>query len=138
MLAQGVGRCLLPPCSRPARSSRGLCSAAAADAVDRVRALLQLCADRHYICPGESNAEMFRRGWSCGYGPLGVELRRNLLQQWWHSVSGSRARVFAVDTLILLPGFVSGMNGWRYVRRCLGAVCALTGDGEQKTPVRPG
>ncbi|XP_012713822.2 DNA polymerase subunit gamma-2, mitochondrial [Fundulus heteroclitus] len=98
MLAQGVGRCLLPPRSRPAGSSRGLCSAAAADALDRVRALLQLCADRHYICPGESNAEMFRRGWSCGYGPLGVELRRNLLQQWWHSMSGSRARVFAVDT----------------------------------------
>ncbi|KAM4594044.1 DNA polymerase subunit gamma-2 isoform 2-T2 [Fundulus diaphanus] len=113
MLAQGVGRCLLPQRSRPARSSRGLCSAAATDALDRVRALLQLCADRHYICPGESNAEMFRRGWSCGYGPLGVELRRNLLQQWWHSVSGSRARVFAVDTLSSSVG--RGAGGARVV-----------------------
>ncbi|MEQ2194452.1 hypothetical protein XENOCAPTIV_029537 [Xenoophorus captivus] len=80
------------------RVARGLCSKAPNDGLDRVRTLLQLCADRYFISPGESNAELFRRGWSCIYGPLGLELRRNLLQQWWHSVTGSRVRVFGVNT----------------------------------------
>lgn len=81
------------------RCIRGLCSPAPSDGSDRVRTLLQLCTDRHYISPGERNAELFRRGWSCSYGPLGVELRRNLLQQWWHSVTGSREWVLGVNTV---------------------------------------
>ncbi|KAK5599539.1 hypothetical protein CRENBAI_019748 [Crenichthys baileyi] len=101
MLTWSVRRCILSPRSAPMKSmrgSRGLCSKAPNDGLDRVRTLLQLCADRYFISPGESNAELFRRGWSCIYGPLGLELRRNLLQQWWHSVTRSRARVFGVNT----------------------------------------
>ncbi|KAM4749788.1 DNA polymerase subunit gamma-2 [Anableps anableps] len=102
MLTQSVRRCILSQRSSPVkikRGTRGLCSTAPTDDLDRARALLQLCADRYYISPGESNAELFRRGWSCSYGPLGVELRRNLLQQWWHSVTGSREWVFGVNTM---------------------------------------
>ncbi|MEQ2174814.1 hypothetical protein GOODEAATRI_011627 [Goodea atripinnis] len=101
MLTWSVRRCILSPRSAPMKSirgARGLCSKAPNDGLDRVRTLLQLCADRYFISPGESNAELFRRGWSCIYGPLGLELRRNLLQQWWHSVTGSRVRVFGVNT----------------------------------------
>ncbi|XP_068178220.1 DNA polymerase subunit gamma-2 [Antennarius striatus] len=65
---------------------------------DGVRALTHLCADRHYISPGESNMELFRRGVSCRYGPLGMELRRNLLQQWWHSVTRSTHQVFGINS----------------------------------------
>lgn len=55
--------------------------------------------DRHYISVGEGNAELFRRGVSCSYGPLGLELRRNLLEQWWHSVTRSSAHVFGINTV---------------------------------------
>lgn len=65
----------------------------------QVRTLLQFCVDRYYISPGQVNAELFQRGCSCSYGPLGMELRRNLLEQWWHSVIGSTAQVFGINTL---------------------------------------
>ncbi|CAN9510156.1 unnamed protein product [Ophioblennius macclurei] len=61
--------------------------------------LLQLCVDRFYISPGRTNTERFRRGTRCSYGPLGTELRRNLLDQWWHSVTRSSAQVFGIDSV---------------------------------------
>ncbi|XP_029363498.1 DNA polymerase subunit gamma-2, mitochondrial [Echeneis naucrates] len=84
---------------KDSRTARGRCSASWADDLDQVRTLLQLCLDRHFISPGDTNAELFRRGLSCTYGPLGMELRRNLLGQWWDSVTRSRAQVFGIDTL---------------------------------------
>ncbi|KAK2816823.1 hypothetical protein Q5P01_025014 [Channa striata] len=75
------------------------CSTSPAEDTDQVGTLLQLCADRYYVSPGQANTELFRRGTSCSYGPLGMELRRNLLEQWWHSVTRSRAQVFGVNTL---------------------------------------
>lgn len=80
--------------------SRGRCSTTWTKDLDQLRPLLQLCMDRYYISPGQTNAELFGRGMSCSYGPLGMELRRNLLEQWWHSVtSGSKAPVFGINTL---------------------------------------
>ncbi|XP_042340694.1 DNA polymerase subunit gamma-2, mitochondrial [Plectropomus leopardus] len=79
--------------------SRRRCSASPSEDFDQVRALLQLCVDRHYVSPGQTNTELFQRGLSCSYGPLGMELRRNLLEQWWHSVSRSSAQVFGINTL---------------------------------------
>ncbi|XP_029950532.1 DNA polymerase subunit gamma-2, mitochondrial [Salarias fasciatus] len=61
--------------------------------------LLRLCVDRYYISPGRANTERFRRGVRCSYGPLGTELRRNLLEQWWHSVSRSSAQVFGIESV---------------------------------------
>ncbi|KAM7394024.1 hypothetical protein PAMP_020851 [Pampus punctatissimus] len=43
--------------------------------------------------------QLFQRGMSCSYGPLGTELRRNVLEQWWHSVSRSGAQVFGISSL---------------------------------------
>lgn len=79
--------------------NRGRCSKLASEDTDQVRTLLQLCVDRYYISPGQTNTELFQRGMSCSYGPLGMELRRNLLEQWWHSVTSSRAQVFGINTL---------------------------------------
>nr|XP_020466655.1 DNA polymerase subunit gamma-2, mitochondrial [Monopterus albus] len=81
--------------------TRGRCSkvTSTSDDVDQVRTLLQLCVDRYYISPGPTNTELFERGLSCSYGPLGMELRRNLLEQWWHCVTKSRAQVFGINTL---------------------------------------
>ncbi|XP_059196392.1 LOW QUALITY PROTEIN: DNA polymerase subunit gamma-2, mitochondrial [Centropristis striata] len=79
--------------------SRTHCSASSTEDPDQVRTLLQLCVDRHYVSPGQTNTELFRRGMSCSYGPLGTELRRNLLQQWWYSVTSSTAQVFGINSL---------------------------------------
>lgn len=67
--------------------------------LDQIGTLLQLCVDRYFISPGDANAELFRRGMRCSYGPLGMELRRNLLEQWWRSVTQSTAQVFGIKTL---------------------------------------
>uniref|UniRef100_A0A1A8I3K0 Leucine rich repeat containing 8 family, member E n=1 Tax=Nothobranchius kuhntae TaxID=321403 RepID=A0A1A8I3K0_NOTKU len=104
MLARCVRRVLVRFSTvRSRRCYRGLCSAAPAEGSEPVRTLLQLCVDRHYIFPGQTNAELCRGGFGCVYGPLGVELRRNLLEQWWYSVTGSRARVFGINTLSSSP-----------------------------------
>ncbi|XP_070779411.1 DNA polymerase subunit gamma-2 [Enoplosus armatus] len=79
--------------------TRGRHSASSNEGLDQVRTLLQLCVDRYYISPGQTNRELFQRGMSCSYGPLGMELRRNLLEQWWHSVTRSRAQVFGINTM---------------------------------------
>lgn len=80
-------------------NTRNHCSAPSAEESDQVRTLMQLCVDRYYISPGQSNVELFQRGASCGYGPLGMQLRRNILELWWHSVTTSSAQVFGINTL---------------------------------------
>ncbi|TNN69513.1 DNA polymerase subunit gamma-2, mitochondrial [Liparis tanakae] len=108
MLSYGVrnvlSRCTLTPTPRRATpaarlSGRHCSSASSGGDVDRVSALLQLCVDRHYVSPGHTNTERFQCGTSCIYGPLGTELRRNLLEQWWRSVTTSTAQVFGISTL---------------------------------------
>lgn len=74
-------------------------SASSSEDLDQLRTLLQLCVDRQYVSPGPANTELFQRGMSCSYGPLGMELRRNLLEQWWHSVTRSTAQVLGINTL---------------------------------------
>lgn len=72
---------------------------------------MQLCVDRHYVSPGHTNTELFQRGVSCVYGPLGVELRRNLLEQWWRSVTRSSAQVFRINTLCRSRDTATGGRG---------------------------
>lgn len=79
--------------------TRTHCSTSSSEGLDQLKALVQLCVDRYYISPGQADAELFQRGVSCSYGPLGMELRRNLLEQWWHSVTKSTAQVFGINTL---------------------------------------
>ncbi|XP_054635566.1 DNA polymerase subunit gamma-2, mitochondrial [Dunckerocampus dactyliophorus] len=81
---------------------------------DQVRTLLQLFVDRHFISPGEINVELFKRGTSCCYGPLGLKLRRNVLHQWWSSMTGSRAQVFGINTPSS-SGYAV-MDGWGHLR----------------------
>ncbi|KAK9539961.1 hypothetical protein VZT92_002440 [Zoarces viviparus] len=90
-----------PPCiaTLALQHSRRHCSTSSCEDLDRVSTLLQLCVDRQYVSPDQTNAELFQRGMSCVYGPLGTELRRNLLEQWWHSVTSSSAQVFGINTL---------------------------------------
>ncbi|XP_072538895.1 DNA polymerase subunit gamma-2 [Salminus brasiliensis] len=52
---------------------------------------------QHYISPD-------RTGRRAAYGPLGTELKRNVLQQWWTSVVESKPQVFAISTLHCYTG----------------------------------
>lgn len=87
------------------QQSRHRCSPAPEDSPGRLDCLgllptlLRFCVDRYYICPGQTNVVLFQHGLSCSYGPLGLELRRNLLDQWWQSLTTSSTRVFGIKTL---------------------------------------
>ncbi|XP_061684806.1 DNA polymerase subunit gamma-2, mitochondrial isoform X5 [Syngnathoides biaculeatus] len=76
--------------------TRGWCGASTN--LDQARTLLQLIVDRGFISPGHANVELFKRGTTCSYGPLGSELRENVLHQWWRSMTGSRQQVFEINT----------------------------------------
>lgn len=75
------------------------CCSSAPENLAQVEPLLQFCVDSYYISPGQINMELFQHGLSCSYGPLGMGLRRNLLDQWWRSVTTSSAQVFGIKTL---------------------------------------
>jgi len=66
---------------------------------DPTRVLLQLCVDAYYVAPGQVHRDAFQRGVCCHYGPLGVELKKHLVEQWWGSVQRSRTQVFGISTL---------------------------------------
>ncbi|XP_062420423.1 DNA polymerase subunit gamma-2, mitochondrial isoform X1 [Pungitius pungitius] len=85
--------------TRALQPSRRHRSTSSSDDPHGVSGFMQLCVDRHYVSPGQTHTELFQCGMSCVYGPLGNELRRNLLEQWWHSVTRSSAQVFGINTL---------------------------------------
>ncbi|KAL7890869.1 hypothetical protein AOLI_G00003450 [Acnodon oligacanthus] len=49
---------------------------------------------QHYISPGRTG----RTGRRSTYGPLGTELKRNVLQQWWTAVVSLKPHVFGIST----------------------------------------
>ncbi|XP_072319893.1 DNA polymerase subunit gamma-2 [Eucyclogobius newberryi] len=75
---------------------RGRCDTSV-EHTEQVEAVLQLLALRGYVC--QPDLELWRRGVSCRHGPLGAELKRNLLETWWDSVVSSRALVFGINSL---------------------------------------
>lgn len=56
--------------------------------------LMKLCAERYYI-----SSEAFHSR-SCTYGPLGTELKKNIIEQWTSAIR-SRAYVFGINTSVL-------------------------------------
>lgn len=56
--------------------------------------LMKLCAERYYI-----SSEAFHSR-SCTYGPLGTELKKNIIEQWSAAIR-SRAYVFGINTSVL-------------------------------------
>ncbi|KAM8842744.1 DNA polymerase subunit gamma-2 [Synchiropus picturatus] len=79
--------------------TRTLCSTSTTDLLGSVRSLQQLFVDRYYVSPGVRNVALLKMGLACNYGPLGTELRSNLLNQWWLSMSSSGAQIYGINTL---------------------------------------
>ncbi|TSK62592.1 DNA polymerase subunit gamma-2, mitochondrial [Bagarius yarrelli] len=61
--------------------------------------MMQLFQRRFFIPPEKHHVVSLLRGRSCAYGPLGVDLKRNILEQWWGSVVRTRPQVFGVSSL---------------------------------------
>ncbi|KAK7929881.1 hypothetical protein WMY93_006276 [Mugilogobius chulae] len=77
-------------------SDRKRCDSSRGKSPEEVQAVLQLLEDRGYVY--QTDLELVMRGAGCEHGPLGAELKRNLLQKWWDSVVSSRAHVFGINS----------------------------------------
>ena len=71
--------------------------------------LVSLCRRRGFIFP---SSEIYGGLSSCwDYGPLGVELKRNIKQAWWQAVVQQRADMVGLDTSILMHPQVWAASG---------------------------
>ena len=62
--------------------------------------IVSLCRRRGFIFP---SSEIYGGLSSCwDYGPLGVELKRNIKQAWWRAVVQERDDMVGLDTSILM------------------------------------
>jgi len=77
--------------------------------------LVSLCKRRGFIFPSSEIYGGLKSCWD--YGPLGVELKRNVKDAWWRSMVRSRADVVGIDCSILMhpkvwetSGHIAGFN----------------------------
>jgi glycyl-tRNA synthetase len=77
--------------------------------------LVSLCKRRGFIFPSSEIYGGLKSCWD--YGPLGVELKRNVKDAWWRTMVRSRADVVGIDCSILMhpkvwetSGHVAGFN----------------------------
>jgi len=71
--------------------------------------IVSLCKRRGFVYPG---SEIY--GGLAGtydYGPLGVELKRNIEQLWWKMFVKSRSDIFGLDSAIIMPAAVWKASG---------------------------
>ena len=61
--------------------------------------LVSLCKRRGFVFPASEIYGGFGSTWD--YGPLGVELKRNVKELWWRAVVRERADVVGIDTAII-------------------------------------
>lgn len=81
-------------------------------------ALLEICQRRHFLSGSKQqlSRDSLLSGCHPGFGPLGVELRKNLAAEWWTSVVVFREQVFPVDALHHEPGpLLPGDSAFRLV-----------------------
>ncbi|XP_060108545.1 DNA polymerase subunit gamma-2, mitochondrial isoform X1 [Heteronotia binoei] len=69
---------------------------------EAAEALLDVCERRHFLrrreAPQHRTWDLYLKRGHPAFGPLGVELRKNLAAQWWETIVVFREQVFAVDT----------------------------------------
>ena len=71
--------------------------------------LVSLCKRRGFIFPGSEIYGGLTGTWD--YGPLGVELLRNIKNAWWHDNVTMRDDIVGVDTAILMNRTVWQASG---------------------------
>ena len=82
---------------------------------DLMEKLVSLCKRRGFIFPSSEIYGGLKSCWD--YGPLGVELKRNVKEAWWSAMVRSRRDIVGLDASILMhpkvwetSGHVSGFN----------------------------
>lgn len=110
MRSGGAARACRRACRRwlsgDAGPADGAPQPAAPDRAVAGEALVDLCRRRHFLSgtPQQLSTAALLSGCHSSFGPLGVELRKNLASQWWSSMVVFREQVFAVDSLHHEPG----------------------------------
>src|SRR5512137_2173143 len=62
--------------------------------------IVSLCKRRGFIFP---SSEIYGGLASCwDYGPLGIELKRNIKEAWWHDMVQARDDMAGIDTSIMM------------------------------------
>jgi glycyl-tRNA synthetase len=74
--------------------------AAPEDEVDLMKEIISLCKQRGFIF---QSSEIYGGLKSCyDYGPLGVELKRNIMNEWWRAMVHEREDVVGLDASIIM------------------------------------
>ncbi|KAF9426049.1 hypothetical protein BGZ94_006996 [Podila epigama] len=74
-----------------------------------MRHLLDLCKRRGFLFQSAEIHGGLRGAYD--YGPLGVELKRNVSQEWWNAMVYQRSDVVGIDTAIITPPAVLKTSG---------------------------
>ncbi len=75
-------------------------SAHAADESDRMQKIVSLCKRRGFVFQSSEIYGGLRSAYD--YGPMGVELKRNLMNEWWRSMVVSREDIVGLDASIIM------------------------------------
>jgi len=71
-----------------------------AEAEQRMKTIVSLCKRRGFVFQSSEIYGGLKSAYD--YGPLGVELKRNLMAEWWRSMVHSRADVVGLDASIVM------------------------------------
>ena len=76
---------------------------------DRMKTLVSLCKRRGFVFQSSEIYGGLKSAYD--YGPLGVELKRNVMEQWWRSMVHSREDVVGLDASIIMHSRVWEASG---------------------------
>ena len=83
--------------------------AAPEDEVDLMKEIISLCKQRGFIF---QSSEIYGGLKSCyDYGPLGAELKRNIMNEWWRAMVHEREDVVGLDASIIMHTHVWKASG---------------------------
>lgn len=88
----------------------------------RLEDIVALCKRRGFIYQGSSVYGGLSGTWD--YGPLGVVLKRNIMNLWWKTFVGSRTDIYGVDAAILMNQKVWQASG--HVKTFVDPLCEDT------------
>jgi glycyl-tRNA synthetase len=71
--------------------------------------IVNLCKRRGIVFPSSEIYGGLRSAWD--WGPLGIELKRNVKQQWWHAMVHSRSDVVGLESSIIMSPKVWEASG---------------------------
>lgn len=76
---------------------------------DKMEKMVALCKRRGFIYPGSEIYGGLTGTWD--YGPLGVELKRNIKKEWWYSMVQLRSDVVGLEAAIMMNPTVWKKSG---------------------------